>query len=45
MRQYYGHRLTNQKKNGWSDKIAETINKGQRDFVLNYLHKQGWITK
>ena len=45
MRDYYGHRNINQKTNGWSDTIAETISKGQRDFVLNYLHKQGWITK
>lgn len=45
MRKYYEHRLANQKTNGWSDKIAETIIKEQRDFILNYLHKQGWITK
>ncbi|MCX8601236.1 MULTISPECIES: oxygen-insensitive NADPH nitroreductase [unclassified Gilliamella] len=45
MHDYYGHRDTNQKGGGWSDKIAETIVKGQRDFILDYLHRQGWIRK
>lgn len=45
MHDYYGHRDTNQKAGGWSDKIAETIVKGQRDFILDYLHRQGWIRK
>lgn len=45
MSEYYSHRQTNQKASGWSDKIAETIIKGQRDFILTYLHEQGWITK
>lgn len=42
---YYQNRSTNQKTGGWSDKIANTINNEQRDFILDYLHKQGWITK
>ncbi|OCG18605.1 MULTISPECIES: oxygen-insensitive NADPH nitroreductase [unclassified Gilliamella] len=45
MDNYYETRSTNQKSGGWSDKIANTINNEQRDFILNYLHKQGWITK
>ncbi|GAA5110397.1 nitroreductase NfsA [Orbus sasakiae] len=45
MSQYYSERPTNQKPGGWSDKIPTTINKEQRDFMLSYLHKQGWITK
>ena len=42
---YYQHRSTNQKVGGWSDKIAKIINQENRDFILAYLHKQGWITK
>lgn len=45
MNDYYNHRSTHQKTGGWSDKIAETIINGQRSFILDYLHKQGWITK
>jgi nitroreductase len=45
MDDYYKARSTNQKAGGWSSKIVNTINNEQRDFVLNYLHKQGWIIK
>ncbi len=40
---YYQTRSSNQKEGGWSNKIAETIYKGQREFILNYLHQQGWV--
>ncbi|WP_392561848.1 oxygen-insensitive NADPH nitroreductase [Orbus sturtevantii] len=43
--QYYSARSEHQKLGGWSDKIAQTLNKEERDFMLNYLHKQGWILK
>ncbi|WP_392559458.1 oxygen-insensitive NADPH nitroreductase [Orbus mooreae] len=45
MNEYYGARSTHKKAGGWSDKLTGTINKEQRDFMLDYLHKQGWITK
>lgn len=45
MNNYYQYRSINQKVGGWSDKIAKTINRENRDFILAYLHKQGWITK
>lgn len=45
MAQYYTSRSSNQKLGGWSDKIAATINKEDRDFMLTYLHQQGWIIK
>ncbi|WP_392563642.1 oxygen-insensitive NADPH nitroreductase [Orbus wheelerorum] len=43
--QYYADRSSNHKLGGWSDKIAQTINKEERDFMLDYLHQQGWIIK
>lgn len=45
MAKYYSDRSSNHKLGGWSDKIAQTINKEERDFMLDYLHKQGWIIK
>ncbi|OCG22232.1 nitroreductase A [Gilliamella sp. wkB108] len=45
MNSYYQHRTNNKKVGGWSDKIAEIINRENRDFMLAYLHKQGWITR
>ncbi|MWN89735.1 oxygen-insensitive NADPH nitroreductase [Gilliamella sp. Pra-s65] len=45
MNTYYQQRSTHPKAGGWSDKIAHTIIKGQRSFILDYLHKQGWIKK
>lgn len=45
MNDYYATRSTHNKAGGWSDKLVGTINKEQRDFMLQYLHKQGWITK
>lgn len=45
MNDYYGTRSTHKKSGGWSDKLTGVINKEQRDFMLAYLHKQGWITK
>lgn len=45
MAEYYQGRSSNQKASGWSDKLAEVINYDTRDFMLDYLHKQGWITK
>ncbi|RKS85161.1 nitroreductase [Orbus hercynius] len=45
MNQYYHQRSEHKKAGGWSDKLPSIINKEQRDFMLSYLHKQGWITK
>ncbi|QIQ22398.1 oxygen-insensitive NADPH nitroreductase [Zophobihabitans entericus] len=41
---YYGSRSTNQKKVGWSSQISKTLTKELRPFMLEYLHKQGWVT-
>lgn len=45
MSNYYKQRSSNQKEGGWSDKIPNIINQNKRDFMLSFLHQQGWITK
>lgn len=45
MAAYYQDRSNNQKSSAWSDKLAGILNAEQRDFMLEYLHKQGWIKK
>ncbi|WP_392566558.1 oxygen-insensitive NADPH nitroreductase [Utexia brackfieldae] len=45
MAHYYQARSSNQKFNGWSDNVANILSAENRDFMLDYLHKQGWIKK
>lgn len=45
MSEYYNQRSSNQKTQAWSDKLQGILNQQQRDFMLEYLHKQGWIRK
>lgn len=42
---YYRHRDSNARSDTWSEQITRTLAKERRPFMLEYLHKQGWITR
>ncbi|MDR0807498.1 MAG: oxygen-insensitive NADPH nitroreductase [Enterobacteriaceae bacterium] len=42
---YYASRTGNNKQVSWSEQIKATVCKESRPFILEYLHKQGWITR
>lgn len=42
---YYEARSENKKHVSWSEQIAATVRKERRPFILDYLHKQGWVTR
>ncbi|RAT14216.1 MULTISPECIES: oxygen-insensitive NADPH nitroreductase [Lonsdalea] len=43
--EYYQQRSGNQRSGGWSDHIRKALAKEQRPFMLDYLHRQGWIKR
>lgn len=45
MAEYYQHRNSHQRSGNWSDHIRTALEKEQRPFILNYLHRQGWIKR
>lgn len=45
MADYYALRNDNKKQANWSGQIAATLSKESRPFMLDYLHKQGWIKR
>jgi len=42
---YYQSRSSNARCDTWSDQIKRTLAKESRPFMLEYLHKQGWILR
>lgn len=45
MAQYYLSRGDNTRRDTWSDHIRRTVIKESRPFILDYLHRQGWVTR
>ncbi|KAB7662737.1 oxygen-insensitive NADPH nitroreductase [Plesiomonas shigelloides] len=45
MEHYYQSRGSNLKQQNWSQHICSTLSKESRPFMLDYLHRQGWITR
>lgn len=43
--EYYHHRTHNKRSETWSNAITTNLSKEKRPFMLEYLHKQGWITR
>ena len=43
--EYYRHRTHNKRDDTWSHAIKMNLSKEKRPFMLDYLHKQGWITR
>lgn len=43
--EYYQKRSTNNREETWSHHVKESLGKEKRPFMLEYLHKQGWITR
>lgn len=42
---YYRRRSTHAREETWSSHIKRALAKESRPFMLEYLHKQGWITR
>lgn len=42
---YYESRSENKKHLNWTEQISAILRKERRPFILEYLHKQGWITR
>jgi nitroreductase len=42
---YYQSRGSNTRSDTWSEQIKRTLAKESRPFMLEYLHKQGWILR
>lgn len=42
---YYRQRSTHQRDETWSHHIRQKLSSENRPFMLDYLHRQGWITR
>ena len=45
MEQYYSNRTDQKRSDTWSHHISKQLMKEQRNYMLDYLHQQGWIQK